>query len=100
MSFLASVIGVLSLTFAVADHFYRLFVALTPINIVVITAVATSQDQPSGYIRAASHWRSSAFYSFGTCLGHISYMTNDTLYRSVVLLLILCVQLNDVFVLS
>ncbi len=91
------VIGVLSLTFAVADHFYRLFVALTPINIVVITAVATSQDQPKGYIQRVA-LAIFGFLLFGTCLGHISYMTNDTHYRSLVLLLILCVQLNDVFV--
>ena len=45
------VVGILSLAFAVADHFYRLFVALTPMNIVVFTAVATSQDQPKGYIQ-------------------------------------------------
>ena len=90
------VIGILSLTFAVADHFYRLFVALTPMNIVVITAVATSQDRPKGYIQRVA-LTIFGFMLFGTCLGHLSYMTNDTHYRSLVLLLIFCVQLNDVF---
>ena len=90
------VIGILSLTFAVADHFYRLFVALTPMNIVVITAVATSQDRPKGYIQRVA-LAIFGFVLFGTCLGHLSYMTNDTHYRSLILLLIFCVQLNDVF---
>jgi phosphatidate cytidylyltransferase len=90
------VIGILSLTFAVADHFYRLFVALTPINIVVITAVATSQDRPKGYLQRVA-LAIFGFMLFGTCLGHLAYMTNDTHYRSLVLLLIFCVQLNDVF---
>ncbi len=90
------VIGILSLTFAVADHWYRLFVALTPMNIVVITAVATSQDRPKGYIQRVA-LAIFGFMLFGTCLGHLSYMTNDTHYRSLVLLLIFCVQLNDVF---
>jgi phosphatidate cytidylyltransferase len=90
------VIGILSLTFAVADHFYRLFVALTPMNIVVITAVATSQDRPKGYIQRVA-LTIFGFMLFGACLGHLSYMTNDTHYRSLVLLLIFCVQLNDVF---
>lgn len=90
------VIGILSLAFAAADHFYRLFVALTPMNIVVITAVATSQDRPKGYLQRVA-LAIFGFLLFGTCLGHLSYMTNDTHYRALVLLLIFCVQLNDVF---
>jgi phosphatidate cytidylyltransferase len=90
------VIGIFSLTFAVGDHWYRLFVALTPMNIVVITAVATSQDRPKGYIQRVA-LAIFGFMLFGTCLGHLSYMTNDTHYRSLVMLLIFCVQLNDVF---
>ena len=90
------VIGILSLTFAVADHWYRLFVALTPMGIVVITAVATSLDRPKGYIQRVA-LAIFGFVLFGTCLGHLSYMTNDTHYRSLVLVLIFCVQLNEMF---
>jgi phosphatidate cytidylyltransferase len=90
------VLGILAITFAVADHWYRLFVALTPMGIVVITAVATSLDRPKGYIQRVA-LAIFGFILFGTCLGHLSYMTNDTHYRSLVLLLIFCVQLNDVF---
>jgi phosphatidate cytidylyltransferase len=90
------VIGILSLTFAVADHFYRLFVALTPMNIVVFTAVATSQDRPKGYIQRVA-LTIFGFMLFGTCLGHLSYMTNAPNYRSLALLLIFSVQLNDAF---
>jgi phosphatidate cytidylyltransferase len=90
------VLSILGLTFAVADHWYRLFVALTPMSIVVITAVATSQDRPKGYIQRVA-LAIFGFILFGTCLGHLSYMANDTHYRSLVLLLIFCVQLNDVF---
>jgi phosphatidate cytidylyltransferase len=87
------IIGILALTFAVADHWYRLFVALTPMSIVVITAVATSQDRPKGYIQRVA-LAILGFILFGTCLGHLSYMTNDTHYRSLVLLLIFSVQVN------
>ena len=62
------VIGILSLAFAAADHFYRLFVALTPMNIVVITAVATSQDRPKGYLQRV-RWRSSASCCSGPASG-------------------------------
>lgn len=94
MSLLA-VIGILSLAFAVADHWYRLFV-ITPMGIVVITAAATSLDRPKGYIQRVA-LAIFGFMLFGTCLGDLSYMTNDTHFRSLVLLLIFCVQLNDVF---
>jgi len=90
------VLCILGLTFAVADHWYRLFVALTPMSIVVFTAVATSLDRPKGYIQRVA-LSIFGFVLFGTCLGHLSYMSNDTHYRSLVLLLIFCVQLNDVF---
>jgi phosphatidate cytidylyltransferase len=90
------VVCILGLTFAVADHWYRLFVALTPMSIVVFTAVATSLDRPKGYIQRVA-LSIFGFILFGTCLGHLSYMSNDTHYRSLVLLLIFCVQLDDVF---
>jgi phosphatidate cytidylyltransferase len=90
------VIGILTLNLAAADHFYRLFVALTPMTIIVITAVATSQDRPTGYIQRVA-LAIFGFLLFGSCVGHISYMINDTHYRSLVLLLIFCVQWNDLF---
>ena len=87
---------ILALAVAVADHWYRLFVALTPMGIVVIAAVATSLDRPKGYIQRVA-LAIFGFILFGTCLGHLGFMTNDSHYRSVILLLIFCVQLNDVF---
>ncbi len=95
MCFLVSVC-ILALAFAVADHWYRLFVALTPMGIVVITAVATSLDRPKGYIQRVA-LAIFGFILFGTCLGHLGFMTNDTHYRSLILLLVFGVQLNDVF---
>ena len=43
-------LGIIALSLASVDHWYRLFVALTPI--VVIAAVSTSLDRPKGYIQA------------------------------------------------
>jgi phosphatidate cytidylyltransferase len=90
------VVGILGLAFAVSDHWYRLFVALTPMSIIVITAVATSLDRPKGYIQRVA-LAIFGFILFGTCLGHLSYMTNDTHFRSLILLLVFSVQLNDIF---
>ncbi len=90
------VVGILALAFAVADHWYRLFVALTPMSIVVITAVATSRDRPKGYIQRVA-LAIFGFILFGTCLGHVSFMANDAHYRSLILLLVFSAQLNDIF---
>jgi phosphatidate cytidylyltransferase len=89
-------LGILVTTFAVADHWYRLFVALTPITLAVITAVATSLDRPSGYIQRVA-LSIFSFLLFGSCLGHLGYMANDPRFRSLILLLLFSVQLNDIF---
>jgi phosphatidate cytidylyltransferase len=90
------VLGILGLTYAVVDHWYRLFVALTPMSVVLMMAVATSLDRPKGYIQRVA-LALFGFLLFGTCLCHLGFMTNDRHYRSLILLLIFCVQLNDVF---
>jgi phosphatidate cytidylyltransferase len=90
------VLGILAVTFAVADHWYRLFVAMTPIALAVLVAVSTALDRPSGFIQRVG-LAVFGFLLFGSCLGHLSYMANDTRFRALILLLIFSVQLNDVF---
>jgi phosphatidate cytidylyltransferase len=90
------VLGIFGLTFACLDHWYRLFVALTPMVIVVIAAISTSLDRPKGYIQRVG-LASLSFLLFGTCLGHMGYLANDTHYRSLMLLLVFSIQINDVF---
>ena len=89
-------VGILAVTFAVADHWYRLFVALTPIMLAIIAAVATSRDRPSGYIQRVA-LATFSFLLFGSGLGHLGYMANDPRFRSLILLLLFSVQLNDIF---
>ncbi len=90
------VLGIIALCLASVDRWYRLFVAVTPIVIVLIAAVSTSLDRPKGYIQRVG-MASLSFLLFGTCLGHIGYMANNEHYRSLLLLLVLSVQMNDVF---
>ena len=91
------ILGIFGLGFACFDHWYRLFVALTPMVIVVIAAVSTSLDRPRGYIQRVA-LASLSFLLFGTCLGHMGYLANDTHYRSLMLLLIFSIHVNDVCV--
>ncbi len=90
------VLGIIALGAASVDHWYRLFVALTPIVIIVIAAVSTSLDRPKGYIQRVG-MASLSFLLFGTCLGHIGYMANHEYYRSLLLLLVFSVLMNDLF---
>jgi phosphatidate cytidylyltransferase len=93
---LMCILGILAVTFAVVDNWYRLFVALTPFTITTMAVVALLNDRPKGYIQRLATGVL-AFVLFGVCLGHLSFMGNDANYRPIVLLLLLSVQLNDVF---
>jgi phosphatidate cytidylyltransferase len=88
--------GILLITFAVADHWYGLFVALTSLVTAVIAATAIFADQPKGYIQRVA-LGIFAFLLFGVCYGHLGYLANDKNYRALLIWLVVCVELNDVF---
>src|SRR6266581_930414 len=90
------VIGILAITFAVADHWYGFFVAITPLLIAIIAAIAICADQPRGYIQRVA-LGIFAFLLFGVCFGHLGYFSNDSNFRPMLIWLIVCVELNDVF---
>lgn len=89
-------LGILAVTFAVADHWYALFLALPPLFMVLIAAANILQDRPQGYIQRVG-LGTLGFMLFGAGLGHLGYFANDALYRPILLTLIAAVELNDVF---
>lgn len=93
----ATVVGsILAVMFTAVDHWYRLFVALFPIGASLIAAVSIAPDRPQGYIQRVG-LGVLGFLFFGVALGHLAYLGNDANYRPMVLMLVLSVQLNDVF---
>jgi phosphatidate cytidylyltransferase len=90
------VLGIAAVSFAVADHWYNFFVALTPITISVMTAAAILNDRPKGYIQRVA-LGILAFMLFGVCCGHLAYFANDGEYRAILLWLVASVELNDIF---
>jgi phosphatidate cytidylyltransferase len=90
------VLGIVAITFAIADHWYGFFVALTPLTVALIAAVALFDDQPKGYIQRVA-LGIFAFLLFGVCFGHLGYFANDANFRSMLLWLVACVELNDIF---
>ena len=95
MSFVV-VLGILAVGFAVADHWYGLFVALPSLTISVLVVTALFADRPDGYIQRVA-LSVLAFLLFGVCFGHLAFFANDRLSRPILLLILLCVELNDVF---
>ena len=93
---LVVVLGILAITFAVADHWYGFFVALTPLTISIMAALAILADRPKGYIQRFG-LGVLAFALFGTGLGHLGYFANDRYYRPILLMLLVCVEMNDIF---
>ncbi len=90
------VLGIAATTFANADHWYGFFVAIPPLTMVVLAIVAIWRDEPHGYTQRVGLGAIS-FLLFGHCLGHLGYMANDADFRPIIMLIILAVELNDVF---
>jgi phosphatidate cytidylyltransferase len=91
-----TVVGILCVYFAVLDHWYGFFVALVPLGFALITTTAILLDRPKGYIQRVA-LGVLGFMFFGCALGHLGYMANDFQYRPILLVLIVGVQMNDVF---
>lgn len=89
-------LGIVVLTFAELDHWYNLFVATVPLTVGIIAIAAILRDEPNGYIHRVA-LGVLGFTLFGSCLGHLGYLANDKDYRPILLLILLAVELNDVF---
>jgi phosphatidate cytidylyltransferase len=93
---LVVVLGILLISFATLNHWYAFFVALISLVSGTIAATAIVLDRPKGYIERVG-LGIFGFMFFGVSLGHVGFMANDSNYRPIVLMLLLGVQLNDVF---
>lgn len=82
--------------FAAIDHWPGLFTAAIALGIVAIAVVEVLPDRPHGYLRRVS-LAMLGFALFSVSLGHLAFIANDPLYRPVLLWLLVCVELNDVF---
>jgi phosphatidate cytidylyltransferase len=90
------VLGIFAVTFATLDHWYNFFVALMPLTIILIAAVALLADRPKGYVQRVG-LASLSFLLFGVCLAHLGFFANDGRYRGMLLLLFVVIAMNDVF---
>ncbi|HEY6112232.1 MAG TPA: phosphatidate cytidylyltransferase [Chthoniobacterales bacterium] len=93
---LVVIVGILLVTFAVLDNWYRFFLALFPLTVALIAVGGLIADQPKGYIQRVG-LGVFGFALFGCALGHLGYIANDWNYRPILLLIVFAVELNDVF---
>ncbi len=89
-------LGILLVTFAVADRWPGLFTALASLIVSLIVIVALFADEPRGYIQRVALGMF-AFVLFGICLGHLGYFANFPLGQPMLLAILLCVEANDIF---
>ena len=93
---LAAVLGLLLISFAVIDNYPRLFFATAILGIALIAVVTIPQDRAEGFIQRVSLGMMGYLF-FGFSFGYLALMTTDPLYRPLLLLLLLAVELNDIF---
>jgi phosphatidate cytidylyltransferase len=90
------VLGILAVTFAVVDHFDRLFFASSALTVGLLAVVTVPRDQPRGYVQRVA-LGVLGFLLFGYSLGYVGLIANAPNYRPVLVLLLLGVELNDLF---
>jgi phosphatidate cytidylyltransferase len=90
------VLGILFVTFAVVDHYDRLFFASAALTVALIVVATIPQDRPKGYVQRVA-LGVLGFLLFGYSFGYIGFLGNDPNYRPIVVLILLGVELNDVF---
>ncbi|MFK7850652.1 MAG: phosphatidate cytidylyltransferase [Akkermansiaceae bacterium] len=93
---LAAVLGLCLISFAVIDNFPRLFFAAPILGIGLIAIITIPQDRPEGFIQRVG-LGIMGYLFFGFSLGYLALFTADPLYRPLLLLLLVTVELNDIF---
>ena len=90
------VVGIILITLASLDNWYELFTALWILTVGLIAAIAIIADRPSGYVQRVG-LGVLGYMLFGAGLGHLGFFGNDPQYRRLLIWILLCVELNDIF---
>lgn len=90
------IVAILVMYIAILDHWMGLFTTSWALGMCLIAVVALLPDHPQGYIRRVA-LAIVGFSLFGVSLGHLAFISNDTLFRPILLWILLCIELNDVF---
>lgn len=81
---------------AAIDHWLDFFTTSWAFGICVIFTAALWADRPNGYLQRVS-LSLIGFALFGISLGHMAFLSNDGLYRPILLWILFSVGITDVF---
>lgn len=89
------VLGILTMAFAALDNWRGVFVAVPPLGVAVLAGLAVAKDQPSGYLQRVG-LGTVGLLLFGSALMHLAYFTNMSVFRPVLLMLLVATQASDI----
>ena len=89
------VLSILIVTFAVFDHYDRLFFATAALGSGLVAIAALWGDRPQGYVQRLA-LGVLGFLLFGFSLGYLGNFANDANYRPILCMLVLAPVLSDV----
>lgn len=93
---LAAVISLCLISFSVIDNYPRFFFATPILGIGLIVMVMIPQDRPHGFIQRVG-LGIMGYLFFGFSLSYLALFTADPNYRPLLLMLLVSVELNDIF---
>ena len=89
-------ISILLSFFTVADNFFAGFLLLSLCSLVLLLIVGINYLKNKRSL-SSPHFAIFALALFATSLGHFAYLANFKEYASLMLLLLICIEFNDVF---
>lgn len=88
-------LSILTMAFAALDNWHRLFVAVPPLGVAALAMMAVAKDQPQGFLQRVG-LGAVGLLLFGSGLMHLAFFTNSTLFRPVLLMLLIATQASDI----
>ncbi len=92
----AVALGIFALLLANVDHYDRMYFALAALTSGVIAIITLPENRPQGYLQRVA-LGILGFLLFGYSIGYLGLMANDARYRPLLILVLLSVELNDIF---
>jgi phosphatidate cytidylyltransferase len=89
-------LGIFALLMANVDHYDRMYFSLAALTSGVIAVVTLPENRPQGYLQRVA-LGILGFLLFGYSIGYLGLMANDARYRPLLILVLLSVELNDIF---
>ena len=89
-------LGTCALAFAAADRWHRMYFATSSLVVLTLAVITIARDEPRGFVQRVA-LAIMGFVLFAVSLGYMSLLCDAPHYRALLLMLIVTVELNDIF---